>query len=185
AAGHWTAVRSALSLPRIIEGLGTPHPVSSYMENSDGSTHVAAIDFDREDGWEVGLAVARKIAAAGGWPMLEQSRRGCHLWLVLDAVVPGWAARAALRDWVGQTGPYLARDPKIELLPKKLEQRGPGSVGSPVRVPMMSHPGTGRRYPLCDAAGTALGKSISSILLGVETTPARLVQEVAAASQVP
>ncbi len=190
-AQHWTATRSELTVERILEGLRTAHPVSGYMENAEGATHIGAIDFDAEGSWPLALAVAQTMVETGatdGWPifpMLERSRRGCHLWLVVDAVVPSTMMRMALREFVRLTNPPAAKDPKVELRPAKLEQRGPESLGAPLRLPMMSHPATGHRYPLGDSTGQPLGKSITEMVLAVDYTAADLIALMAERAPVP
>lgn len=182
---HWVSVRSELTPARIVDGLKNPRPVSAYMEDREGATHVGAIDFDLDDGWDLGVVVASVLVKAGAFPMLERSRRGAHLWLVLDRVIPGTTVRMGLRAFVGRARPGADRDDKVEILPKRLEQRGPTTVGSPLRMPMMSHPLTGHRYPLCDGAGRPLGKTISEILVDVVPTDARIIETAAASIHVP
>jgi len=185
AEGHWERARRPLTPEAALGGLRGDKPVSSYMEDAVGATHVGAVDFDTEDGYARGLEVAGVMARAGAYPMLERSRRGCHLWVVIDDQVPGQAMRLALRWWTGQANAHWARDPKVEILPKRLEQRGPDTVGSPLRMPMMPHPVAGRRWPLLRADGTRLGESVSATLLAVDQTPAGLVREAAERAPLP
>jgi len=182
---HWIAVRSELTPERVLEGLQTPHPVSAYMEDREGFTHVGAIDFDQETGWVLAVAVANELVAAGAFPMLERSRRGAHLWLPLDRAIAGPTVRLGLRTFVARAHPGAERDPKVEILPKHLEQRVATSVGSPLRMPMMAHPLTGRRFPLCTPNGTPLGGTISAVLVGVELTPADILVRAAASVKTP
>lgn len=182
---HWFAVREELTPERCLEALRHKKPISAYMEDAAGATHVGAIDFDRADGWEMGLKVAEKIHAAGGTPYLEHSRRGCHLWLVLDAQLPGGTVRLGLRAFVSMVNPFAAKDPKVELLPKKIEQRGPDTLGSPLRLPMMAHQRTGSRSPLCDWTGVPLGATITEVMLAVEFTPAAVLALAADEARLP
>lgn len=182
---HWFTVREELTAARVYEALSSKRPISTYMEDAAGETHVAAIDFDREDGWELGLRIAAKITEAGGIPYLERSRRGAHLWVVCEEKIGGDSARLALRSFVADVSIYLARDPKVEILPKRLEQRGPETVGSPLRLPMMSHQRTGIRYPLCDAKGERIGRTISDAVLAIDLTPVTVMRAAAARAAVP
>ncbi len=168
----------------IRKGLGKDgSPVSGYMQSATGFTHVAAIDLDRDDGWDLGLRIARLIEDDGGYPMPERSRRGAHLWIELSGIVPADQVRLALREWVRRTDPYAARDQKVEYRPARVDPRAPLSV--PMRMPMMRHPGTGKRYPLCGPDGSSLGASITDILLNTEVTPADLVEETARSAKIP
>lgn len=179
--------RYELTVDRAIEGLRGGKPISTYMETASGSTHLGAVDFDRDDGWDQALRVADMIAGHGGAPVLERSRNGerAHLWVVLDDLVFGGEARLALREFCRLTDPALARDRKVEILPKRLEHRDPESVGSPLRMPLMRHQRTGRRFPLCDAQGEPLGTSVTAMVAAVPLTPAKMIREVAWTARVP
>jgi hypothetical protein len=182
---HWVAVREELSLQRILDGLKAKRPVSTYMETVAGTTHVGALDFDRDDGWALGLATARRLTEAGGHPLIERSRRGSHVWVVLDEQIPADLMRLALRHFVSLVSEYAARDPKVEILPKKFVSRGPSSLGAPLRMPMMAHQRTGVRYPLCDIDGKPIGASVSACLLAVELTDADLIVDTSQIARVP
>lgn len=182
---HWYTVRSELTPERIVEGLRARRPVSSYMEDSAGLTHVGAIDFDRPDGWELALAIAAKLRAAGAFPMMERSRRGGHLWLVLDRVIAGMTVRLGLRAFVQDVSEAAARDPKVEIMPLRMENRQPGSVGHALRLPMMSHQRTGQRWPLCDADGVPLGPTVIACVSAVELSPADALVRAAGRVKVP
>jgi hypothetical protein len=175
--GHWYAVRSPLTIERVTEGLKGGHPVSAYMESSQGETHVGAIDFDRDDGWELGLRTAKVIDADGGHAYVERSRRGCHLWLVTE-VLPGSTMRQALRYWVSRVSPEAARDPKTEIMPKPV-QRGPDTLGHALRMPMMAHQRTGERHPLCDSDGKRIGGTVGEAVLAFMETPGAVVRAAA------
>ena len=182
---HWTSVRHELTRERVLEGLRTPKPVSSYMEDAEGTTHVGAIDFDAADGWPLALRVAEVMATAGAFPMPERSRRGCHLWVVLTEPLPGSSVRLTLRWFVAQVSRAAASDPKVEILPKRLEQRGPTTVGSPLRMPMMAHPKTGERHPLCNAKGEPLGSSVTAALMLVRHTDSEMIAAIADKATIP
>ena len=181
---HWVATRSELTVGRVVEGLQTRHPVSTYMEDSAGLTHLGAIDFDTPDGWDLALLVAKRLGDAGAYPMIERSRRGGHLWVVLTDTIPGPIVRLGLRYFVEEARPGAGKDPKVEIMPKPLN-RTPNSLGNPLRMPMMSHQRTGERHPLCTPDGQPLGGSISSIVLAVELTPVAVLAIAAAKVKLP
>jgi hypothetical protein len=176
---HWHTVREELTIDRILAGLtGERPPVSTYMDDREGCTHVLAIDFDRDDGWALGLATAKAIEADGGHAYIERSRRGCHLWVTTQSV-SGETARHALRHWLGRASPEAARDPKCEIMPQAV-QRGPDTVGHSLRLPMMPHQRSGERHALCDAEGVPLGKTLGEIVLRLEDTDPAVVRAAAA-----
>ena len=181
---HWYAVREELTVPRILDGLRKVRPpVSAYMDDREGNTHVLAVDFDREDGWDLGLRLARIIDADGGHAYVERSRRGCHVWATSE-VLPGDTVRRALRYWLGRVDPEAARDPKCEIMPMAV-QRGPDTVGHSLRLPMMPHQRTGQRFPLCDSDGKPLGHTLGETMMAVWDTPAEVVRAAAAKGPLP
>ena len=176
--------REPLTVERIRQGLGKDgRPVSAYMQSATGFTHVSTLDLDRDDGWDLALRIARLIEDDGGFPMPERSRRGAHLWLTFTGIIPAEQARLALREWVRRTDPYAARDPKVEYRPAKVEPHAP--LGVPMRMPMMRHPGTGKRYPLCAPDGTPLGSTMSQVVLAAQDTPSDLVTATAREAKLP
>lgn len=175
---HWIAVRQELTIERVIRGLTEARPVSAYMSDREGRTHVGAIDFDRDDGWSLGIRTARVICDQGGFAVVERSRRGCHLWLIVDAVLSGDIMRKALRSWLAKVDAKASQDPKCEIMPKVV-QRGPDTLGFALRMPMMAHQRTGERHNLCDPDGRPIGRTVGEVLIGFEMTPRALVEKAA------
>jgi hypothetical protein len=176
---HWYAVREPLTVPRILDGLRKVRPpVSAYMDDREGNTHVLAIDFDRDDGLDLGYRMAKVARDDGAYLYVERSRRGCHVWGTTE-VLSGDVMRRALRYWVGRVSAEAARDPKTEIMPMAV-QRGPDTVGHSLRLPMMPHQRTGERHPLCDPDGKPLGKTLGETMMAVCETPAQVVRDAAA-----
>lgn len=117
-------------------------------------THVGAIDFDMEDGFDQAKKVRATLAGLGIRSLLVSSRRGGHLWVTTvghdirnDSVVgmvPASIIRRALTAALKLTG---IEDPKAEVFPKK--SPSDWGVGA-LRMPLMRHPKTGVRYPAYD-----------------------------------
>ena len=183
--GHWYAVRHPLT-PDIVEAalLKKRRPISAYMEDSAGLTHVLAVDIDRDDGWDVGLRLATTAGKDGCHLYPERSDRGCHLWGMVTEQLPGPTVHAALVYWMGKADHKAASDPKVEIMPKPVS-RGPDTLGFALRLPMMAHQRTGQWYPLCGMDGQPLGKRIRDILLAVEDTPAEVVRKAAGKVRTP
>jgi hypothetical protein len=98
------------------------------------------------------LLALRTVLAERGLPgFVEASRRGGHLWFLLDRAIPAHLARSAvaatLADLRVAGGLTL---PEHELYPIATE---PGMLGQAVRLPLGIHQLTGKRYPLFDAEG--------------------------------
>ncbi len=166
----WRAVREELT-PSVVIGAFKGHkPVSSYTVGADNLTHVAALDVDLEDGLAIATKVARVMWAHGAPAFVERSRRGAHVWSILDARLPAIVVRRGLRAFLHLA--EIAPDPKIELRPGS-DRVGNDGLGFALRMPMMPHPATGRRYLLCNPeTGDPIGQSLSEILLAFEQAPA-------------
>jgi hypothetical protein len=81
---------------------------------------------------------------------VEASRRGGHLWFLLDHAMPARAARGVLTAALSQLQADGIALPAHELYPTALE---PGMLGQAVRLPLGIHQLTDKRYPLFDADG--------------------------------
>lgn len=137
----WRAVREPLEADLVVEAFQTGVPLGFYFGSPAGATTVGAIDFDGEDGWAHGLAVAEVLEDHVLTPYLEPSRRGAHLWLLVDGPVTMAEMRSVLRGAVQSAGFDEAED-HIELRPggDRLE---PHQLGVGLRGPFMPHPLTG------------------------------------------
>jgi hypothetical protein len=158
----WRPVRSPLTPDVIVAGLQKRGPtVGAYLPGADSTTHVLALDIDRDDGWEIARRVAGAMWAADVPAFVEGSRRGAHLWATLAEPVPSRLARRALRAFLADA--HAPDDPKIELRPGMDRLEGDG-LGHALRLPLMPHGVTGERWTLCWPDGRPLGRSISEIV---------------------
>ena len=167
---HWSAVREPLTAEVIIAAFERKKPVSGYMIDADNSTHIAALDIDLDDGWEIGQKVGQSMWDDGVPAYLERSRRGAHLWLFLDRVMPAIVVRRALRSYLAKFG--LDENPKVELRPGSDRVSSDG-LGHALRMPSMPHQSTGQRGLLCDPrTGESFGNKLADFLLAFEDAPA-------------
>ena len=156
----WRPVRGPLIPEVILAGLSRSGPsISGYM---GATTHVVALDFDTDNGLDQAFQVARFVDAPA---YVETSRRGAHLWMVLDRVVPAIAARAALRGLIQSAG--LPDDPHIELRPGADTIKEDG-LGFALRLPWMPHPKTGVIGDMYNAQHEVMGPTIAAALLDIE-----------------
>ena len=86
--GHWYARREPLTGEVLLRALAERLPLGGYMTAPDGTSHIAALDFDREEGRAMAFNVARVMDAAGAAAYIEPSRRGAHLWWPLAEPCP-------------------------------------------------------------------------------------------------
>jgi hypothetical protein len=139
-----------------------------------------------ENGWDLGIRVGQIITAQGGCAAIEHSRRGCHLWVPIDARLPSSIVRQALRAWVAQVDERASRDPKVEILPKPIVNRSPDTLGFCLRMPMMAHQRTHKRSLLYHPTdGEPWGRSVTETLMNLEATPADLFRQSARKAKVP
>jgi hypothetical protein len=172
----WRLVREELQPARVIAALrGTEAPLSGYLITVAMETHVFAYDFDLDDGASKAAHLGQVLAGLGIAVATERSRRGAHVWGVLDRPLAARIVRRAMRWWLEQAG-LPTDEPKIELRPGQDTIAATG-VGTPIRLPMMPHPLTGKRYLLCDASGAPLGRDTAEVLLALPIIPSALVTE--------
>jgi hypothetical protein len=148
------------------------HAVSGYTARltDDGRclTHVGAIDFDHTpDGTPD--KVRSTMTALGLPSLLCHSRRGAHLWVVAGVGdgthgseehgdIPASSMRKALTHAIRLTDAELLHG--VEVFPK--ESASPWGVGA-LRLPLMTHPKTGMRYPCVDMDGNRLTKLVDIV----------------------
>ena len=176
----WRPLREPLTPEVALAGLTGKGPsISGYMIDPQGScSHSAAIDFDRDDGLKQAARLSRFMWSKGLPAYVETSRRGAHLWVTLDKVVPARVIRAGLRGLLQGAG-IDAHDPKIELRPGSdtVDEDG---LGHALRLPFMPHPKTGKRGSFLDGrTGKPVGTTVAEIMLnmaaasqGIEVSPA-------------
>jgi hypothetical protein len=170
----WRPVREPLTGELVVAALlkvlkGTPS-ISGYMIAPGSVSHVAAIDFDTDNGFEQALQLSRFMELEGLPSYIETSRRGAHLWCVLDKVLPAVAIRAAMRGLL-QGAELPDDDPHIEIRPGS-DTLTEGGLGHALRLPLMPHPKTGRQGKLLYASGEPMMQdTFAKKLLAIEWAP--------------
>jgi hypothetical protein len=178
---QWVASREPLTPDVVLGAFTTRRPVGAYILGPDSQTHIAALDVDLDDGLLIADRVASAIWKAGGRAYVETSRRGAHMWCLLEEKRPAILVRRALRAFLARAG--VAPDPKIELRPGQDRLGGPEGLGNALRMPLMPHPLTGKRPPgLMAPRGRIVARTLAELCDErlVEYTPAALFEEVAA-----
>lgn len=184
----WRPVREPLTPAIALAGLTRTGPaISGFMIAPDSVTHSLAIDFDTPNGLEQGFAVALAMEEAGLPAYVETSRRGSHLWCVLDGLVPAKSARRALRAFLA-TALLDPEDTHIEIRPgsddvdARWHEHVSGAVvgdglGHALRLPFMPHPKTGVTPQFMDAKGKVMGPTIAAALLDIEWGNASIIAD--------
>ena len=170
---HWVCRHEMLRPEKVAAAFAGGPSLSGFPIDGEGNTHVAAIDFDSDDGMELGRRLREAMAARGATAYLEPSRRGCHLWVLLDEKLPAKAVRRALRGFLAEAG--IEESPKIELRPAYDDPKFSGTL----RFPTMPHPKTGVRYPMLGPDDQPLPGKLSGLLLAIEWTPAAVFEDAA------
>jgi len=166
---QWVAVREPLTPEVLAVAMRRTQPgpsVSAYFPDREGLTHVAALDFDTDDGLELAFRVARRIREMGVSTYVEPSRRGAHLWWPFAAQQPAWFARRCLRGALALAG--IPANPKIELRPGMNGAPTHDGLGHALRLPLMRHPKTGQAFALHAPDGTPLPTALASLLLALD-----------------
>jgi hypothetical protein len=153
-------------------------PLSGYLITAENMTHVWAFDLDLDDGFEQAMVLGRYIASQQMPCYVERSRRGAHLWGVMESALSARTVRRAMRYWVERAG-LPTDEPKIELRPGQ-DEIPAGGLGTPLRLPTMPHPATGKRYLFIDpVSGKPLGANLAEMLLAMDLGAAKTVAEAA------
>ncbi len=184
---HWQAVREPLTHEVVLRAFATNVPISGYVMGPDSATHIAALDIDRDDGYELGIRFMKRLADLGGVGYVERSARGCHTWSILDERLPAIVIRRGLKAIASEAG--LPDDPKIELRPAsdRLSQSSTGQppLGHCIRMATMPHHRTGKRYPLIDPDRTKLSGKLALMVEEVEVCPAAVFKQAAERAPMP
>lgn len=179
----WRPVREPLTPEVALAGLSRTGPsISSYMIAPGSCSHVAALDFDTDDGRAQAIRLARFMGGQGLPAYVETSRRGAHLWCILDEVLPAVAIRQAIRGLLQAAG-LPDDDPHIEIRPGSdtvdavwhdhVRDAVVGNgLGHALRLPLMPHPKTGRQGMMLLASGEPMPPKVADILLAVDLAPA-------------
>ncbi len=181
----WRPVRGEMTTDLVAAGLSKQGPaISGFMIAPGDQSHIAGIDFDLDDGQALGVRLVKHMATRGAPAYLEGSRRGAHVWILLERSAPARQIRAALQTWL--TGAGMPMDPehptrihsKIELRPgtDRINEDG---LGHALRMPLMPHPKTGQRYKLTTPDGTILGPKLSDIMLALDVVPSGVLADAA------
>jgi hypothetical protein len=166
----WRPRRKPLTPEIVIAGLTGKGPaISGFMIAPPGLSHVLAFDFDTHDGFEQGMILGRTMSAQGLPAYVETSRRGAHLWCVLDDVLDAAIIRKAARALLA-TVLLPTDDPHIEIRPGS-DTVATDGLGHALRMPTMPHPKTGQRGQMYGPT-TDLSPRIAQMLLAIELAPA-------------
>jgi hypothetical protein len=176
----WRPVREPLTPEIVIAGLTGKGPsISGYMIAPGSVSHVLAYDFDTDDGLEQAFQLALFMRSEGLPAYVETSRRGAHLWVLLDKVLPAVAIRMAARGLLQGAG-LPDDDPHIEIRPgtdrvdaewhEHVRDAVVGTgLGHALRLPLMPHPKTGRAGRLMYPSGETVRGTLAEILLALDT----------------
>jgi len=142
--------------------------VTLALSSSDarGRCRWACLDIDVPGSLLHLLAVHEALAELALPGLVEASRRGGHLWLFFDELLPTVAARHVIAAALTAVAAQDVEVPALELYP---DGCAPGGLGHAVRLPLGVHRKTGLRYPLFDTEGlpcvfTSLQKAAAFVL---------------------
>ena len=136
------------------------------------------LDADASESLPQLLALRSALAAHDLTGVVEASRRGGHLWILLEELVPAAEARWMVVEALEQIRASGAiAVPSCELYPTASV---PDTLGHPVHLPLGIHRLTGRRYALFDERGYPCAFTSTDaalrFVLDVPRIPASVVQ---------
>jgi len=167
----WRPVREELTAEVALAGLTRSGPsISGYFPHPTNTSHVLAVDFDTDDGLQQAYTLSGVMSWEGIPAYVETSRRGGHLWCVLDAQIPAVAIRFALRALMAE-GRLPTDDPHIELRPGT-DRIGEGGLGHALRLPFMPHPKTGETGTMVGPKGP-VPRTLARVILDWELADAK------------
>ena len=152
--GSYISVRKPLLEKHLLAHLAGTMTLGTYLLDEDSQARFAVIDGDNNHQL-ARLAKASMSLTENGIPnYLEASRRGGHLWLFFEQLIPGAVVRLFGLSIIKAYA--LGR---IELYPKqdKLED-GPGSL---IRLPFGIHRKNGKRYGFITPTGDVVAKTLA------------------------
>jgi hypothetical protein len=122
--------------------------------DAQGGARWACLDVDVPGSLPQLVDVRAAFAELGLPGLVEASRRGGHLWLLLDTPAPAVVLRLVLAEALAQLAAQGVEIPAYELYPDAQAMAAPAKrLGHAVRLPLGVHRRTGVRYPLIDAQG--------------------------------
>lgn len=136
-AGHWVCRRHPMPTGYLAVALAGRGVLGLYSVDDAGLSRWACLDAD-DDHMGPALCLIANALPDPRSALLEQSRRGFHLWLFVEP--SPW-------DQVRAWGTHLARNAGLESI--EVFPKGPGFNG--VRAPLTRHPKDGRRYRLIES----------------------------------
>ncbi len=145
--GSYRPSYQRLSLARLQDHLMGRYTLGTYVVDGSGMCSFAVFDADSEDGLERLVLLAGDLAAQGISSVVEASRRGGHVWVVLNKPTRAQVVRAWLMPYAVAYG--------VELYPKQDTLRA-GGVGSLVRLPLGVHRKSGGWYPFVEVGFNGL-----------------------------
>jgi hypothetical protein len=155
--------------------------VGLYAVARDNTAKWGVLDADTDDGL-ARLSHAWLALDKQGIPAhLEQSRRGGHLWLLMEQPIPAEGVRDLLHAAV------LDLD-ELELFPKQDRLDPRRLYGSLVRGPLGTHLKSGRKYPFVDAislrpVANSVGATVDYLLEAQTVSIAKAAEVVAGAKR--
>lgn len=175
--GTYRWLHDALTRELLAAHLAGEVTLALSSADAEGSAKWACLDIDQKVAPSRLLRLRDAFGEHGLHATLEASRRGGHLWFLLEHAVPvatlRWALLRVMRD-LEQEGVDL---PACELYPDICTK---GSLGHAVRYPLGIHLLTSTRYPLFDPDG--LPRAFTSIetalhaLLELPRIPVQVVE---------
>ncbi len=164
--GSYRWIYEELTAELVAAHLSGELTLACSSSDARGGARWGCLDVDVPGSLPQLLALRTMLAEQGLPGLVEASRRGGHLWLLLGEPVPVVALRHAMAEVLSEVAARGAEIPAHELYPEAI---GKGMLGHAMRLPLGVHRRTGLRYPLFDAQGlpcafTTMDKAAAFVL---------------------
>lgn len=137
--GSYVAMHKPLTSKLIVRHLKGQVTIGIYALNTESQAKWICFDADTDEQGGQLHSLSQRLHGAAVPSYIEDSRRGCHLWLFFSEQLPGRTARAFARALLGAAEP-------MEIYPKQdVLDGGPGSL---VRLPLGVHRLSLTRHPI-------------------------------------
>jgi hypothetical protein len=150
--GTYRWVYETLGPPLLLAHLRGDCTLALSSTDATGRCRWLCLDADQADALPHLLSLAGALADLGLPSLVEASRRGGHVWLLLDTPAPAAVVCQIVLATLDELRAGGLPVPLLEIYPNAAAAAR-GALGHAVRLPLGIHRRTGRRYALFDQYG--------------------------------
>jgi hypothetical protein len=151
--GRYVCIHKPLHIGHLMAHLKGEITLGSYVLDENSKSRFVVFDADDHPGFANLIRLSESLSSKDIPSYLETSRRGGHLWLFFDQVVPGHLVRS-----FGKGLLKAHNIEEMEIFPRQDQLlTGPGSL---IRMPFGIHKLSSKRYPFIHPNGERLAPTV-------------------------